>query len=453
MMSERNDLSRVGSLVSKWEQVTQAEGDDSANCWSGVRYNANNGWYVNATNGIVNNNNSINRYRVVPCRSVELLYHKILDAEADCYRNKHHSMEAAKVHYHLASLYSLAEELESKTYKPQPSRCFVVDYPVPREIFCAVYRDRVVHHYFTPSLIELSEQRHTANGNVSHGNRKGCSAYTAACMAQKLMRSRSENWTRECWVATVDFKGYFMSLPKDKVAESVFSLDGDKRELVLDYLKQDVTKDCERRSPISAWGKVGKGKSLFTAKDGCGLPIGNYPSQILANLYRAKIDEAITRESGVGYVAFVDDLLLCGNLEQVQKGIEIAERVSREMGLTLHPRKRYIQRVDHGVRFCGYVIKCDRIYIGNRVVRACEYVAATETDESALCRRLNSYFGLMAHCRSWNIQKRIAKLVLNRCSGLYFQKRGSQLVCRMKNHKNKYNYETWKNGWQRHAAG
>ena len=44
----------------------------SANCWSGVRYNASNGWYVYATNGVVNFSVSITRCRVVPCRSVAL---------------------------------------------------------------------------------------------------------------------------------------------------------------------------------------------------------------------------------------------------------------------------------------------------------------------------------------------------------------------------------------------
>lgn len=71
-------------------------------------------------------------------------------------------------------------------------------------------------------------------------------------------------------------------------------------------------------------------------------------------------------------------------------------------------------------------------------------------------KAINSYFGLMSHCASWNIQKRIARRVLDNFGQfLYFKKKHGQLVCLWREEFNrnkligeslnlyKYKYESW----------
>ena len=43
---------------------------------------------------------------------------------------------------------SLADDLLSRRYMPEPSSCFIVEHPKKREVFAAQFRDRVVHHLY-----------------------------------------------------------------------------------------------------------------------------------------------------------------------------------------------------------------------------------------------------------------------------------------------------------------
>ena len=68
-MSELEKIRKVIPLVEEFLQVTSAA-DGDGNLWSAMRYNNNNAWYVNSSNGNVNNGNSYNRYACVACPSV-----------------------------------------------------------------------------------------------------------------------------------------------------------------------------------------------------------------------------------------------------------------------------------------------------------------------------------------------------------------------------------------------
>lgn len=84
----------------------------------------------------------------------------------------------------------------------------------------------------------------------------------------------------------------------------------------------------------------------------------------------------------------------------------------------------------------GALTSAEGIYIGNRTVRALvgelqKYEQSITIENADNVRKtINSYFGLMSHCASWNIQKRIAQRVLgNFGQFLYFKKKHGQLVC------------------------
>jgi len=449
MISEQR-ISKVIPLVDDFlRQVTSVENDGNSNCWSAVRNNANNAWYVNMQNGNVNNNNTNNRYVVLPCplASAELLFSMMLKAEESCFKNKHHSLTACRVHFHLSELYKYARHIFENGLSVGRSKCFVLDYPVYREIFCAMYFDRIIHHMVAPLMSEVAEVMHRRNGNVSHGNRIGHSAFTAAIDVQEKLRNVTNNWAQKAWLATRDYSGFFMSIPRDKAAAdfrryaaqvvdvteptTAFLID-----VVCHYLMSDPTRDCIMLSPRKMWENVTPNKSLFHAKKCHGLPIGNFPSQLMANLYRTEIDKAITDMEGVEHVVFVDDRMTCAKSQKVLKNaLAEAERLSLEYELTTNQKKHYMQPADKGVKFCGYVIKCDRIYISNRVVRATRRLIEIYADktsarsEEELARRLNSYLGIMSHTRSYNIQRRIIAEVLRFHKTLYFFRRDSHFVC------------------------
>ena len=64
-----------------------------------------------------------------------------------CRRNKRNTCNALAFEIDAeAKLLVLREELETHTYHPGRSICFITDGPKPREVFAADFRDRIVHH-------------------------------------------------------------------------------------------------------------------------------------------------------------------------------------------------------------------------------------------------------------------------------------------------------------------
>lgn len=426
-------------------QAMSNNGEENGNSWSCVRNNGNNAWYVNLGNGNCNNNNTNNRYSVWPVSEFDII-ERWLEAENECYKNKHSSFEAAMYHYHLSHIYNLIERIQTG-YKPTTSICFVLDYPVYREVFAANYTDRIVHHYIAPMINQVAEKVHQENGDVSHGNRIGHSASTAVRQIYDNIKAMSEDYTRTCYVATMDVSGFFMSIDKS-VAYRVFEyyshrtgiIDREKLKLLKILITHNPTEDCERRSPVEMWKHVPSRKSLFGTDEGKGLPIGNFYSQLIANLVMALVDERMKDIPCVKYTRFVDDM--CFVACTAQEILEVREMLFDFLGdlkLSLHRDKFYIQPYWHGVKFCGKVIKCNRIYISNRTagaitekIRIASHHPTPATAKHVM-QSINSYFGLMKDTASFNIRKRIMRQVLESFSEwLYFIKKRDSYICRMK---------------------
>jgi len=408
--------------------------------WSSEQNNNNNANYTNFPGGGTNNNNKNNGNTTVPFSEFDKTLELLLDAEEDCYQNKKSRTDACKVHFHLSEVVSLAREIHSGTYNPLGGICFILTYPVIREVFAARYRDRIVHHLVAPYVLAVTEAVHESNGDVSHGNRKNHSAHTAALSIQQRMQENPDGYILKC-----DVRSFFMSIDREKALqtfkmyESMFRPKGytdEQREFYMTLIRKlilsDATKGCELRSPIELHNSVPFGKSLFTS-GGKGFPIGNLYSQHLANLYLAPIDSSLRAPH------FVDDY---GDVVRDAKAANTERRefadLLEKQSLEAHPNKVYIQPVRHGVSFCGRVIYKDRLYISNRVVKACigkvKSVKRADLETARdVMRSVNSYTGIMSHTRAFNIQKRIAGVVLERFSEwLYFRNKSGHLVCTVK---------------------
>ena len=100
-----------------------------------------------------------------------------------------------------------------------------------------------------------------------------------------------------------------------------------------------------------------------------GLPIGNLTSQVFANFYLNPFDHLIKHILGVRYYSrYVDDFVIVHEDKQFLLSLilQIETFLWRELGLTLHPRKRYLQHYGKGVAYLGAYILPGRVYIGNR---------------------------------------------------------------------------------------
>jgi hypothetical protein len=90
-----------------------------------------------------------------------------------------------------------------------------------------------------------------------------------------------------------------------------------------------------------------------------------------------------------------------------------------KLRLTLHPKKIYLQHYTKGVKYLGVVIKPHRIYIANRTKGnfyktitlwnkvICEKKILNAEEQNSFLSSINSYLGIMKHCKTYKLRKKI----------------------------------------------
>ena len=130
---------------------------------------------------------------------------------------------------------------------------------------------------------------------------------------------------------------------------------------------------------------------------------------MFANFYLNPLDHFIKHSLCVRYYGrYVDDFVIVGLDFSCLTAVvpQIETFLNRELHLTLHPNKRYLQDLRHGVGFLGAVIKPGRTYPawrtkGNfaaavaRHNRIAEDHKPTRSEREAFRQSVNSYLGLL----------------------------------------------------------
>ena len=263
-----------------------------------TEYNSNNAWIVNGASGQVNgNNNKANSYVVRGVAALgklySILFESFVEAYHDCICNKMSSSQCCEFRADYEDrLYNLYLQVVSGTYEPLKSLCFVVIWPLYREVFAADFQDRIIHHWICIRLEPLFDKRFAGMGDVSHNCRKGFGTESAVQALFKDIYDCSNGFTKSCWVGRYDISGFFMSIDKgiawvllsELINEHYHEAD---KECLLYLVRITVfhlpQEHCIKRSPESLWDKIPDNKSLFGNDPYKGMPIGNLPSQLIAN--------------------------------------------------------------------------------------------------------------------------------------------------------------------------
>jgi RNA-directed DNA polymerase len=298
-------------------------------------------------------------------------------------QNKRSSSSQVRFERNLAeNLIDLYREISSGRYKIGRSMCFVIKAPVLREVFAASFRDRIVHHLLFNWLSPIFERTFIYD---SYSCRKGKGTGLGVARLMHHVRSCSDNFTKPCFILKLDIEGYFMNINRNKLYEMTcsrivsyaqdhpcpFDLNLALRLLSL-VIFNDPTRGCYRKGSLSDWDKIPKGKSLFYASEGCGLPIGNLTSQLFSNVYLSVFDDYVKRELKVRhYGRYVDDFYLVSESKDFLLSCipKIRSFLYRKLELRLHPRKITLAPAGKGVRFLGKMFKRGSAYIHPEVWR------------------------------------------------------------------------------------
>ena len=370
---------------------------------------------------------------MLPSIKIEYVsYEELYEAYLCCRKHKRKTSNASEFEVNLTeNLYKLWIDLNQKKYKIGRSIAFIVDKPVKREVFAADFRDRIVHHLIVNRIMEAFESSMIDN---SFSCRVGKGTLKAVKTLEKDIYEASEGYTKDVYVLKCDLKSFFMTISKKLLYEKIERLIREKvypdNDIQSEYLcwlceliiMNNPQDNCVLRQSWKKWIGFPKEKSMFFIDALFGVPIGNLTSQIFANFFLSDFDFFVLDELGVKYYGrYVDDFYIIG--ESPEELMALVPKITEnllEIGVTLHPKKLYIQNIRKGVKFVGSVVKPNRLYISNRTVgnlsdaimKFKKYFdeigeeLITNDDILYYSSVMNSYLGFMRHHNSYNIRKK-----------------------------------------------
>lgn len=404
------------------------------------------------------------------------LIYDLFQAYYDARRNKRNQKNqlSFEVNYE-SNLFELYHEIISQQYHPLPSVCFIHYEPVKREIFAAHFRDRIVHHLIYNYISPIFERVFI---NDSYSCRTGKGTSYGIKRVDYFIRSCSGNYNSDCYILKLDIQGYFMSIHKTILYHKVLNTlnkyqyrtclkTGRNNEtwnnqfnfgmvyhLLGKIIFNNPLENCIIKGNINDWKGLPATKSLFHAKPGCGLPIGNLTSQLFSNIYLNDFDHFIKKKLQCRYYGrYVDDFVIIHHHKDFLTHIipEISAYLQHHLQLTLHPHKIYLQHYRHGVKFLGTYIKPHRIYIANRtkgnfyrsvsqlnnLIQNNKHHTLTPVEKENTVSVVNAYLGITKHYKTYRLRKKMLGKKLSGWFFNYFYISGnySKLVSKMKRKK------------------
>jgi RNA-directed DNA polymerase len=251
------------------------------------------------------------------------------------------SCEAFEEHL-LVETRRLSDQIRDQTYRPNAvRRVQVPKVGKPNEtrpLGIPTVRDRVVQKAIL-NVIEpiLDHQFH----DRSFGFRHGRGAHDALRIVEQKLQ---EGYV---YVVDADLKGYFDTIPKDRLMVLIKEHISDSRLLKLFqlFLDQSIMEELREWTPVA------------------GVPQGAVLSPVLSNLYLNPLDHKMA-DAGFEMVRYADDfVVLCRSALEAQAAMDTIRAWVEQTGLTLHPTKtKIVDSRTNSFVFLGYSFRGEKIY-------------------------------------------------------------------------------------------
>lgn len=300
---------------------------------------------------------------------------RLLKAYYSCRKNKRRQVAAIRYETTAESrLTRLLHLIQTKTYQPAPSSCFVVTYPKLREIFAADFQDRVTHHLLINAIEPYFENQFIFD---SYACRKSKGTHQAVRRLQSFLKKITQNQTKDAYFLQLDIQSFFTSIDQEilyGILAKHLATHPDSPDLLwLSHLIifNDPTYNCRVKGDIKLLAQIPAHKSLFQTPQTKGLPIGNLTSQFFANVYLNELDQFVKRKlKAKYYLRYVDDLILLSRHPQqlVEWRQAINQFLHDFLSLRLHHAKDRTGSVYSGIDWLGYIVKPDYVLCRGRVV-------------------------------------------------------------------------------------
>ena len=272
----------------------------------------------------------------------KLSYEKLMKAHYESSKGKSIKPEIIKFNLKKEEYINwLYEELKNGRYKHGGYKLFYITIPKERKIEASRYIDRIVHRWYVDSFMQEYFIKQFISNSYACIKNKGM--HKAAKDVQEGMRHCKNKWN-EYYIIKMDVAKYFQNINKDILYNIL------KRK-IQDEKIQWLTKEI-----------------LYSTPGKTGIPIGNYTSQVFANIYLNELDQYVKHELKIKqYYRYMDDAIcIVRTKKEAKEKLElIREFLNTNLELELN-KKTQIFKNKQGVNFCGYKINEYRMKIRDR---------------------------------------------------------------------------------------
>jgi len=298
------------------------------------------------------------------------------------------------------NLFELHQELKSGTYQHSHYATFNVCDPKLRRIHKACVRDRVLHHAVFRILYPIFDKRFIFD---SYSCRIEKGSHKAINRLEKFCRKLSKNNSQNIFVLKCDVRNFFNSIDQEILLNLIKSKIGDEDAV---WLIDKII------------------KSFLN-----GLPLGNVTSQLFANIYLNELDQFIKHKLKIKYyLRYCDDFIILdkdrNSLEELTRQINIF--LLAKLKLSLHHDKIIVRKYHQGIDFLGYVVLPRyRVLRTKTKMRMLRKIENKQNDlnnnlisPESFNQSLQSYFGVLKHCRGYKIRKEINNKIIMKILGV-----------------------------------
>lgn len=287
-----------------------------------------------------------------------------------------------------ANILQLHETLKNCDYHTSRYDTFTIYEPKERHI-CRLpyYPDRIVHH----AIMNIMEPIWVSMFiSTTYSCIKGRGIHKCAVDVQRVLHSDIEG-TKYC--LKIDIRKFYESIDH-KILKQIIRLKI-KDERLLKLLDEIIDSH----------------NSVPGAKRGKGLPIGNYLSQYLANLYLTYFDHYVKEQLHVKYYfRYADDIVvLASSKDELRKVLSAMRMYLSTLKLRVKANYQIFPVESRGIDFVGYVFRHKYTLLRKKIKKSlCKRVAklhhrATLPSKHYYKQQIASWWGWCKYCNSVNL--------------------------------------------------